>query len=144
MNATISYLTLGVRDLDRQLRFYRDGFGFTIKRQYRNDQDPQHDFVFFDLGAITLALYPRAALAADAAIVDAPPGHDRNAGLAISYNVVSRQHLDELMSRLQHAGACITRPVSRQPWGGYAGYLQDPEGQLWEIVWSPSRNPACQ
>jgi predicted lactoylglutathione lyase len=22
-------------------------------------------------------------------------------------------------------------------WGGYAGYFQDPDGHLWEVVWNP-------
>ena len=26
-------------------------------------------------------------------------------------------------------------------WGGYAGYFQDPDGHLWEVVWNPHLLP---
>ena len=26
----------------------------------------------------------------------------------------------------------------RAPWGGYAGYFQDPDGHVWEIVFNPA------
>ena len=35
------------------------------------------------------------------------------------------------------AGArSIAGPVERE-WGGYSGYLADPEGNRWEITWAP-------
>ncbi len=138
MKGQLSYITLTVTDLQRQLRFYRDGFQFPIRRQFQDPEGAERDFVFFDLGELTLALYPRRTLAKDAAIAAAGQGFS---GVGLSFNVESRIEVDELMARLKSYGATITRPARKEPWGGYSGYLQDPEQNLWEIVWSPSRHP---
>ncbi|MEH6624829.1 MAG: VOC family protein [Motiliproteus sp.] len=138
MSSAVSYITLAVTDLDRQVAFYRDGFGFTLKTHRRAANADEDSWAFFDLDAITLALYDQKALARDANItaIGAPTG-----AITLSHNVVSKQRLEELMSSLEQAGASITRPACQAPWGGYRGYLKDPEGFLWEIVWSPTRNP---
>jgi len=40
------------------------------------------------------------------------------------------------------AGATIVKPAQATGWGGYAGYFQDPDRHLWEIVWNPQLLPA--
>lgn len=40
------------------------------------------------------------------------------------------------------AGARIIKPAAKTFWGGYAGYFQDPDGHLWEVVWNPSMLPS--
>ena len=44
---------------------------------------------------------------------------------------------DEVMKQAEDAGAVIVKPAQNTFWGGYAGYFQDPDGHLWEIVWNP-------
>jgi uncharacterized glyoxalase superfamily protein PhnB len=34
--------------------------------------------------------------------------------------------------------AAIVKTAGQTFWGGYAGYFQDPDGHLWEIVWNPA------
>jgi len=29
------------------------------------------------------------------------------------------------------------KPEQDTSWGGYAGYLQDPNGHLWGVAWNP-------
>jgi uncharacterized glyoxalase superfamily protein PhnB len=41
------------------------------------------------------------------------------------------------MAQADAAGAVIVKPAQETFWGGYAGYFQDPDGHLWEIVWNP-------
>jgi len=45
--------------------------------------------------------------------------------------------VDAVMERGKKAGAVITKQAQRAFWGGYAGYFQDPDGHLWEVVWNP-------
>ena len=45
----------------------------------------------------------------------------------------------ELVAR--EAGAVIVKPARDTFWGGYAGYFQDPDGHLWEVVWNPQLLP---
>lgn len=47
-----------------------------------------------------------------------------------------RQEVDAVIKQAAAAGARITDPHDRF-WGGYSGYFQDLDGQLWEIAWNP-------
>ena len=62
MEPRISIITLGVADLPRMVRFYRDGLGLTLY------DDNTESIAFFQNKGTWLALYPRDALAADAGI----------------------------------------------------------------------------
>lgn len=46
-----------------------------------------------------------------------------------------------LNARAERAGAKIVKPAADTFWGGYAGYFQDPDGHLWEIVHNPALLP---
>ena len=41
------------------------------------------------------------------------------------------------------AGATITSPIRDRDGGLYSGYFADPEGNGWEIVWSPVMRPGA-
>ena len=131
----ISYLTLSTTDFDRQLNFYQNGFGFPLKRLYKDPDQGKRSYAFFDLGALTLALYPKTALRIDASVYIESTGSN----IALSHNVDSKAVVDQLMLHLEANGARITKRAKTLPWGGYGGYLQDPEENLWEIVWSPKK-----
>lgn len=57
--------------------------------------------------------------------------------LTIGHNVASKQEVDAIMAEADRAGAEIVKRAQDTFWGGYAGYFQDPDGHLWEIVWNP-------
>ena len=59
MEQRVSIITLGVTDLDRSLRFYRDGLGFPTTRK------ADAGIIFFQTSGVCLALYPYTALAKD-------------------------------------------------------------------------------
>jgi uncharacterized glyoxalase superfamily protein PhnB len=52
-------------------------------------------------------------------------------------NVNSKKEVDDVMKQAEKAGANIIKPAQDTFWGGYAGYFQDPDGHLWEVVWNP-------
>ena len=41
------------------------------------------------------------------------------------------------MEQARRAGAAIIKPAQGTFYGGYAGFFQDLDGHLWEIVWNP-------
>ena len=134
MKPRITVLTLGVDDLERALAFYRDGLGFPTKG-IAGREFPHGAVAFFDLQAgLKLALWPRASIAH-------ATGLPRSAGspteLTLGHNVGSRQEVDAVMRHAKKAGATIVKEAHDTSWGGYAGYFQDPDGHLWEIVWNP-------
>jgi uncharacterized protein len=130
----ISVLTLGVEDLDRSLRFYRDGLGLPTEGIV--GRELAHGAVaFFDLQQnLKLAIWPIASIAHDSGF---EAGAVNPAQMTIGHNVSSRSEVDHVMQQAKHAGANIVRPAQETFWGGYAGYFQDPDGHLWEVVWNP-------
>ena len=134
MRARITLLTLGVDDLERAVRFYRDGLG--LKTEGIVGKEFEHGAVaFFELQAgLKLALWPRASLAHDAGIrvASASP-----TDFSIGHNVSSKAEVDRVMAEARKAGATIVKPAQDTFWGGYAGYFQDLDAHLWEVAWNP-------
>jgi len=134
MNPRITVITLGVDDLERALRFYRDGLGFATEGIIGQEFE-YGAVVFIDLQPdLRLALWPRRSIARDTGLPLAAPAATE---LTLGHNVGSKAEVDAAMARAQQAGALIVKPAQDTFWGGYAGYFQDPEGHLWELVWNP-------
>jgi len=124
MEPRLTVITLGVDDLDRATRFYRDGLGFPIL-------DRSDSFVSFELNGMALALFDREAHAAGANL---DPGATGTGDLSLAHNVRSREAVDGLIEEAEAAGATITRPPDETFWGGYSAYFTDPDGHVWEVA----------
>ena len=138
MDPRITVITLGVDDLERALRFYRDGLGLPTPGIV--GQEFEHGaVVFIQLQAgVSLALWPRTSIAHDSGLPVTP----RNATeFTLGHNVRSRAEVDAVMAQAESAGATIVKRAHNTFWGGYAGYFQDPDGHLWEVVWNPQLMP---
>lgn len=131
-------LTLGVDDLERSLAFYRDGLGLPTRGIV--GREFEHGAVaFFDLrGGVKLAIWARADLAHDCGLAVTPRSATE---LSIGHNVRSRAEVDAVMAEAERAGATIVKSARDTFYGGYAGYFQDPDGHLWEIVFNPDLLP---
>lgn len=134
MKPRITVVTLGVDDLERALRFYHDGLGFATQGIVGSEFE-HGAVVFFDLeGGLKLALWPRLSLAHDTGMPVTPPGAHE---VTLGHNVSSKAEVDRVMEQAIRAGATIVKPARDTFWGGYAGYFQDPDKHLWEVVWNP-------
>ncbi len=134
MQPRITLITLGVDDLESALRFYRDGLGFATEGIVGSEFE-HGSVVFIDLQAgLRLALWPRASIGHDAGIATGPRSATE---LTLGHNLASKAEVDAVMGTAAAAGATIVKPAQDTFWGGYAGYFQDPDGHLWEIVWNP-------
>jgi catechol 2,3-dioxygenase-like lactoylglutathione lyase family enzyme len=134
MKPRITLLTLGVDDLEKSLRFYRDGLG--LKTEGIVGTEFEHGAVaFFDLQAgLKLALWPRKSIAHDSGLPLEKPSATE---FTIGHNVSSKAEVAAVMEQARKAGAKIVKPAHDTFWGGYAGYFQDPDHHLWEIAWNP-------
>lgn len=139
MKPRITVLTLGVDDLGRALRFYRDGLGLETKGIV--GAELEHGAVaFFELQpGLQLALWPRTSIAHDSGLGVTPPSPT---DVTIGHNVSSKAAVDVVMREAAAAGATIVKPAHDTFWGGYAGYFMDPDRHLWEVVWNPQLLPS--
>jgi catechol 2,3-dioxygenase-like lactoylglutathione lyase family enzyme len=134
MKSRITVITLGVDDLERALRFYRDGLGLATEGIV--GKEFEHGTVaFFDLQAgLKLAIWPRKSISHDSGLpLCSPSATD----LSLGHNVSSKAEVDAVMEQARGAGAVVVKPAHETFWGGYAGCFQDPDQHLWEVVWNP-------
>ena len=127
MEQRVSLITLGVADLDRSRAFY-EALGW--RRSVRDAKG----VIFFQIGGMALALYPRDDLARDAHV--APEGSGF-CGVALAHNVRSRDDVDRVLNEAAAVGATILKPARDAEWGGYSGYFADVDGYPWEVAWNP-------
>lgn len=134
MKPRLSVITLAVADLERALRFYRDGLGLATQGIV-GQQYPHGAVVFFDLQpGLKLALWPRRSLAADAGL---PEGAPSATEVELAHNVATQAEVAQVLAQAERAGARVLRPAGPTFWGGWGGLFQDPDGHLWEIVCNP-------
>lgn len=127
MQPRVSLITLGVQDVAVARTFY-ERLGF------KASSDSHADVAFFDAGGVALAVFGRAALAADANCNDTPAGFS---GVTLAHNVSSEAEVDAVMLEAIAAGALVTKAASKTFWGGYSGYFSDLDGHLWEVAHNP-------
>lgn len=128
MEPRISIITLGVKDMDRSYKFYKEGLEFPTTRK------PEEGIVFFKTGGPVLALYPYEDLAKDVNESFNGP-RSKFPGITIAYNARTKEEVDEVLAKAKKAGARIEKPAQDVFWGGYSGYFSDPDGYLWEVAY---------
>ena len=126
MALQVTAIMLGVRDLARAKKFYGDGLGCTIDKDYPG-------FVSLSLGdgSSSLALYEWDAAAQDAGV---PPAGSGFRGVSFHYIVSSRDTVDQVIADAVAAGGDVVKEAAAAQWGGYYGYFSDPDGYLWKVA----------
>jgi uncharacterized protein len=127
MDQRISFITLGVNDLEGMRQFYLEKFNW---KPIKDDDS----IVFFKLNGFILALYRAADLAADAGQSANGTGF-KNFALAI--NLRSVEEVNQAFKEFRAKGVKILKTPQEAFWGGFSGYVCDPEQNLWEIVYNP-------
>lgn len=133
MKQRINTLTIGVNDLQRSMKFFKDLGWKTqgiVGTEFENGAA-----VFFDLpGGLRFSLYEKRNLAWDSQIkFDGQSATE----FSIGYFVNSEREVKTILETAEKAGARIVKKAQPTFWGGYGGYFQDPDGHLWEIAHYP-------
>ncbi len=128
MESRLSMIALGVRDLARSVKFYRDGLRL-VPSTASNE-----NIAFFKMGGTVLALYPWDKLAEDAQVPE--EGHGFR-GVTLAHNVRERHQVREVLELAATSGGQIIKVAQDVFWGGHSGYFADPDGHLWEVCWNP-------
>ncbi len=127
MEQRISFITLGVNDLEKSKHFYQDKFGWKTLKD-------SEGIVFFKLNGLILGLFPRNELAQDAGVAEDGSGFKR---FTLALNLRSEQEVDQLFSELRKKDVKIIKQPEKVFWGGYRGYIVDLDNNLWEIAYNP-------
>jgi predicted lactoylglutathione lyase len=125
--ARITLVTLGVADVARSTAFY-------TALGWRRSGASNDEVSFFHTAGAVLAVWGRASLAEDAAVAVAGDGFR---GVAVAINMESPEAVDASVEQWIAAGGTISKAPERTEWGGYSGYLADPDGHLWEFAHNP-------
>lgn len=126
----INLICLGVSNMERSVKFYRDGLGF----QTTEDKD-NPEIIFFNNQGSKLELYPVDLLAEDIDKSDPPKGSGFSR-ITLAYNAKSKEEVDSIIQKAEKAGGVIAKHPQIVFWGGYSGYFSDPDGFYWEVAYS--------
>ena len=128
MTVQVNTIMIGVRDLDRAKKFYAEGLGCAIDKDYPG-------FVSFSLGegSAPLALYEWDAAARDAGV--SPDGSGFR-GVSFHFLTDSSETVDETIRKAVAAGGSVVKEAAAAQWGGYFGYFSDLDGYLWKVACS--------
>jgi len=117
---------IGVADVKASVAFY-ESLGMPVRKSYGGKYA---DFVSGD-GTSTLALYPWDALAKDAGV---PADGSGFRSMTLSRIVETPAEVDAALAAAAAGGGSIAVPAEQAQWGGYSGYLADPDGFLWKVA----------
>lgn len=128
MEQRITFITLGVNDLQTSANFYENIFG------WKRSPMSTGDIVFYELNGLSLSLYPREELAKDATVDSTGNGFK---GITLAYNTRSEEEVNTIINSFREKGVTIVKEPQKVFWGGYSSYIADPDGNLWEIAFNP-------
>ena len=128
MEQRMTFITLGVKDLNQYIDFYEIKFGWT-RSELSNE-----NIIFYELNGIHLALFDREELAKDATV---DPSGSGFRSFTMAYNARSEKEVDDLIEHLRKQGVQVIKEPQKVFWGGYSSYIADPDGNLWEIAFNP-------
>ena len=128
MNPVTVVVSLPIADLERSLRFYRDGLGLQtpgIDEYMIAFELPNLSLFLIELGEYATYL-ERAGLTSPAT---AHPG-----AVVLSCAMGSKGEIDDVVARAADAGGSAQPATDKD--GAYTGYVSDPDGHLWELVFN--------
>ena len=122
----VSLITLGVTDLERSKAFY-EAIGFVA-------EDGPPSAIFFKCDGYYFGLFPLVELAKEQGRDPATTG---KGAASISQNYNSPEEVNAAHARAIAAGATNLTDPTETFWGGYSGYVADPDGHVWEYAHNP-------
>jgi catechol 2,3-dioxygenase-like lactoylglutathione lyase family enzyme len=123
-------VTLGVQDLDVSVAFYR-ALGWELHG------DTAQGIVWFRTAGSWIGLFPHRDLADDAGLEPDDVALPAYRGSTLALNLPTEAAVDAGVETALAAGARLVKRPVRLEWGGYSGYVADPDGHLWELCFNP-------
>ena len=127
MDQRVSLITLGVADLERAGAYY-------AALGWRKAAESQPGITFYQLQGQILGLFPLVELAKDQGREGAKLGFG---AMNLAHNLNSPEEVDAAYAEAIAAGATSLKAPEAVFWGGYSGYVSDPDGHVWEYAHNP-------
>lgn len=126
MEPRLNFVTLVVADLDRARRFYVDGLAW--KAAFSSGE-----VMMIHVGEkLVLSLWSEVGAREEIGEVT----RGGTLPFTLAHNVATPAEVDAVLATARAAGATV-HDGQQRAWGGYSGYLVDPEGFRWEIAFNP-------
>ncbi len=132
MDQALHMVMVPAMDMAKLRDFYVEGLGWTTW-----GPDMPGSFML-RTGTVVIVFVPRNYLAAESGIDLSATPRAINAVFVENKADVAAQ-FDSAIA----AGATVTSAIRERDGGLYSGYFADPEGNGWEIVWSPMMRPSA-
>jgi uncharacterized protein len=126
MYPRLNMVMVSTQDVDALRQFYETGLGWTPWMPATPAS------VLYKLGTVVLVFLNAAYQAKESGIEGAASPKS-----IWAIFVDSRQEVETVFKRAIAAGGTITSALRDRDGGLYSGYFADPEGNGWEVVWSP-------
>jgi len=129
MEQRLCFVTLAVADVAAARAFYVDGLG------WRPELDIPGDILMIRVAdRVILSLWSRAGFVEE---VGEPAPVGTLAPITLAHNVGGPAEVDRALADAVRAGGRLVQPGRQREWGGYSGYVADPDGYCWEVSWNP-------
>ena len=129
--------SLAVNNLEKSLAFYRDGLGIETP-------GIEEGIITLEIANLSLFLIEKrefekySKVGGSAAHISGD-----SAECILSCAFETKEEIDHILSKVEEFDGKIPNPPKEEEWG-YTGYFKDPDGHLWEIVWSKRRRTKTQ
>ncbi len=130
--AALTSVTLGVADLGLATRFYVEGLAFTLEA-FRGVDHEIGEGRFFHFGDMRLTLWLLTSMESDTGLAL----ETRASATVLGCSLASQEAVDERVRACAHVDGRVVVEPRLNFWGGYSGYVEDPDGHLWELSYDP-------
>ena len=122
----VTLITLAVENIERSCAYYQ-ALGWEPSAVLP-------EVAFFDMNGMKFGLFTLDGLARET-------GRSKEAlsagAMTLAQNYPSERDVDAAYQRAISAGATAVTAPTKTDWGGYSGYVSDPDGHLWEFAFNP-------
>jgi hypothetical protein len=130
MNIRTTIVCLPIQNLDNTLTFYKNVFGLP-------DIQIEEGMITVELPNLSLFLMEKNAFETYSRKASRGVQLPKDTvGAIISCALLTKEDVDTALGNAQNYGGTVTNKASiDETYGGYIGYISDPDGHLWELVY---------
>ncbi|MDX9881975.1 MAG: VOC family protein [Prolixibacteraceae bacterium] len=127
MEQRISVLTIGADNLPAMKEFYEQTFDWKPVAENK-------DIIFYKLNGFLFSICKRKEMAE---FIGINPEGNGFRSVTFGYNVNTTEEVKELYIKLKSNGVKIIKEPTEPPFGGLFFYVEDIEGNIFEIAYNP-------